>query len=459
CAPTECTHLSGCVGNDYYEYENVNNNCLGDCACSINSCELYVVSEYDSRCVECVDLNNEATFGGRINKINNTYYINDDVVLCSNEYHINPSFDFGFIASAIYINSSDIILNCNGAKIIGNGPSSSLYYGIYNNGFDNVSILNCEITNYSTNIQIKDAVSNVIGNNILYKRDGINLINSESSFIFNNTIWFANEGITLTNSSNNIISQNYLNGTGTFSASSYYGISVMWDSHYNIIDNNTVRYCWEGIRLVNIISNTNVTNNNLDYNWMHSLILSPSVNNILIENNTANNAEYFGMQIQCVNCTVRNNVANNISRYNGFIIVSSENSIFENITADNCEKQGILLSDSINNTIINSRACNNGEEAYVDIKESFYWLTSGINTFENLICDDSDPDPLSGGYCEISCSLRERPIKESSSSSSRSNKVEDVENEKNHAIRVPKKDDSNSMGNPFSNTPSQKIKP
>ena len=32
CPSTECDNLDGCVGNDYYDYDNVSNSCL-DCSC------------------------------------------------------------------------------------------------------------------------------------------------------------------------------------------------------------------------------------------------------------------------------------------------------------------------------------------------------------------------------------------------------------------------------------------
>ncbi len=459
CTDTVCTHLSGCYGADYYDYGNVPNECSANCACSVNSCDSYSISEYDPRCVDCINLSDESTYSGRITKINETYFLNDDVVLCTDTYKINPSFDFGFIGSAFYVNSSDIILNCNDAKILGVGPSSRSYYGIYNNGFDNVEIKNCEITNYSVNIKYKNAVGGSINNNILYKRDGILLSNSNNLEIYNNSIWNANKGISLTNSSQNRIYNNYLNGTGSTSASSYEGIGLFWNSNFNSIDNNTVKYCWDGIRLANGVSTTNITNNNLDYNWMHSLITSNSITNILIENNTANNAKYFGMQIQCVNCSIKNNTANNATWYNGFMIILSENSTFENITANNCLRQGIVISDSHNIELINSKACNNGGAAYEDIKESFNsWVMTGVNTFENLMCDDSDPED----YCDIGCVARERPLPKSDHKSSSTPNIDENINEevedRDSIIRIPIEDNSGYIGN-VNTKPSQKIKP
>ncbi len=54
CEDTVCIDQSGCVGNDWYEYSNVPNDCLGDCSCTDNECTEYEIYENDERCVECM---------------------------------------------------------------------------------------------------------------------------------------------------------------------------------------------------------------------------------------------------------------------------------------------------------------------------------------------------------------------------------------------------------------------
>ncbi len=55
CAATECDSLDGCVGNDYYDYDNVSNACLVECACESNLCGSPIITQNDSRCIitEC----------------------------------------------------------------------------------------------------------------------------------------------------------------------------------------------------------------------------------------------------------------------------------------------------------------------------------------------------------------------------------------------------------------------
>ncbi|MBS1266386.1 MAG: hypothetical protein MAG795_00353 [Candidatus Woesearchaeota archaeon] len=53
CDDTDCDYLDGCVGDDYYDYADVENSCLGSCECEQNSCESPIIFENDPRCTEC----------------------------------------------------------------------------------------------------------------------------------------------------------------------------------------------------------------------------------------------------------------------------------------------------------------------------------------------------------------------------------------------------------------------
>jgi len=50
CAATECDQLDGCVGLDYYDYDDVANDCLGDCTCESNACGAPAIYEDDPIC-------------------------------------------------------------------------------------------------------------------------------------------------------------------------------------------------------------------------------------------------------------------------------------------------------------------------------------------------------------------------------------------------------------------------
>jgi len=55
CSETDCDYLDGCYGDDYHDFDDVANDCLGDCTCESNSCLLPRISYNDSRCTECQD--------------------------------------------------------------------------------------------------------------------------------------------------------------------------------------------------------------------------------------------------------------------------------------------------------------------------------------------------------------------------------------------------------------------
>jgi len=53
CPDTDCDHLDGCVGNDYHDYDDVPNSCLGSCECTDNQCGSPTIYPNDPRCTEC----------------------------------------------------------------------------------------------------------------------------------------------------------------------------------------------------------------------------------------------------------------------------------------------------------------------------------------------------------------------------------------------------------------------
>jgi hypothetical protein len=52
CSATDCDSQDSCVGNDYYDYNDVSNTCV-DCSCTSNVCGTPTISYNDSVCTEC----------------------------------------------------------------------------------------------------------------------------------------------------------------------------------------------------------------------------------------------------------------------------------------------------------------------------------------------------------------------------------------------------------------------
>jgi len=107
-------------------------------------------------------------------------YINSNTIICPTEtYTIEDSG----LPGVVIINASDVELDCNGATINGTGSG----FGIFNPGFNNVTIKNCNVHNYNVGIKLANSSSNTIINNTISDNNiGIKLDRSEKNKIYNN---------------------------------------------------------------------------------------------------------------------------------------------------------------------------------------------------------------------------------------------------------------------------------
>lgn len=103
--------------------------------------------------------------------------IDKDTLIFPGEYYI-PDNGPG----AIRFNANDVILDCNGAKIIGTGG-----IGIYNPGFNNTVINSCNVINYDIAMNVKSSTGGVIlHSNLTGNEVGIKLFDSHNHYIFSN---------------------------------------------------------------------------------------------------------------------------------------------------------------------------------------------------------------------------------------------------------------------------------
>ena len=234
----------------------------------------------------------------------------------------------------IDIQADNVTLDCNGWNIAGN--ESGITYGIYANGRNNTTILNCNVLNYS-----------YVG----YYFENSNFTNLTNNTAYNNTL----SGIYIWSSTNNTLTDN------TFF-------------------NNTNGYA---MRIESTI-NTTITNNTVNNNAHGIYLISSS--DIDLYNNTAYNNTGYGININGnSNCTLTNNTAHNNS--NGIFLSSSSNSTLTNNTAYNNMGSGIDLYYSPNSTLTNNIAYNNGNGIVLD-SSSNSTLTNNI-AYNNALSSDS----------------------------------------------------------------------
>ncbi|MDD4606777.1 MAG: right-handed parallel beta-helix repeat-containing protein [Patescibacteria group bacterium] len=370
CAPTECTHLSGCVGNDYYEYSNVSNDCTGGCACTSNDCGIPIIYEFDSRCVECVDLDDEETFLGRVVRSGDSYLINDDIMLCSGTYNFDDT--------ALIANSNNLIIDCNDAELIGQGIRSGYYidnyYGIEINNKNNVIIKNCHIENFIkgsviNNVQGVQFIDNEFINNTdasIYGEMSINDVLIQGNYIINDPLASSTYGIQLQDVSNSLIIENNVSQNSL-------GIYLGPDSENNNITNNYLENNFNSGISLTLANNNLINGNNLESNSKG--ITTSSCSNIDIYNNTNLFSEDVGIEIyQSDLCEVINNTIID-SGFGIKVEMGNDNSILNNNIDGSM--QGIKISRTTNNNI---------EDNIIDINagylENAYSIDVSVGTDE-----------------------------------------------------------------------------
>ncbi len=177
------------------------------------------------------------------NGINNLTSLGPEESLCpsddtfiSNSTTYQPVFcnvNDGDISGVLIINASNIILDCNGMTLNGNGSG----IGIEDNKFNNVSIKNCRMQNYDSGIKFDEFTeNNTLLNNTLSLNieAGINLNSSVNNNLTGNTICSNGRGIKLYNSAfKNVMYQNNI------SQNTYKGVYIYNSIGEGIESNNT----------------------------------------------------------------------------------------------------------------------------------------------------------------------------------------------------------------------------
>jgi len=82
------------------------------------------------------------------------FYVNQNTVLWPASFDIIDTGNNG----VLIINKSNIYLDCNGANLTGNGNG----VGIINDGFNNVTIRNCNVFKYHKGLLLEDATNNIV---------------------------------------------------------------------------------------------------------------------------------------------------------------------------------------------------------------------------------------------------------------------------------------------------------
>jgi parallel beta-helix repeat protein len=215
---------------------------------------------------------------------------------------------------------------------------------------------------------------------------GITVNGGKFNVISDNTIISCGQGIEFSSSNNNTIINN------TVYNNNYNGIRLLDNSNNNTITNNTVydniqqSGIWFDLSSNNTISNNTIYNNDED-----GIRLLTSSNNNIIVNNTVYNNNWVGVRLQSSIHNTR--IANNTvygNNENGILIegpVASNDNIVSNNTVHNNFYNGISLAQGSSfNTITNNTVYSNNENGII-LSSSTQNNAISYNTVYNNVRD------------------------------------------------------------------------
>jgi len=275
--------------------------------------------------------------------------------------------------------ASNSTLNCQGHSISSGGGEgeggcwpyeAKGYAAILVNGADNVSISNCEISNFRYSIFLNGSDhSEVTSNTMNVSLMGVAVRYSSENEISGNT--FSNiydrAAIDVYDGNGNIITGNTINHTG------WAGISL--SSSYNTVSGNTITEAQtfgcvasSGAIYSNGIGN-NLSGNTITNNGNPGIKIASGDD--LIENNILRNNTYAGIySVGSGNVNITGNtITNNRNRTwassgNGIVVSSSTNIQITNNIIQNNTRFGIFTDSSTNTILTNNNLLNNLDATY-----------------------------------------------------------------------------------------------
>lgn len=276
-----------------------------------------------------------------------------------------------------WIRGSDIVLDCAGHSISTTAYADS---GIYANGvYDNITVKNCNINNFSESILIHgNASGNITGLKVLNNTlngtsDDMTIRDVDGALIDGNT---ADPTLTFQAISNSIISNNLVNGSNSAGM-------VIQNCINNTIENNTALNSGKDGILVDYSTGNLFTNN---------LVAQSGGAGFRLDENSDGNT-FIGN-------TVRNNSLDNFLR-GGFDVYSTNNNFINNTAQNN--SNGFYLAYGMNN-LSGNHILHNNIGLNLDVQSTSNIITDNLIE-ENLYADllaAGDPRLLS--FSESGCS-------------------------------------------------------
>ena len=294
-------------------------------------------------------------------------YINSDTILCPGIDNIPDSGAEG----VIIINASNIVLDCNGATLKGDDSG----FGIFNPGFENVTIKNGNVLNYETGIHLFESDNSIISNNTIShsSNQGISIEGSQYCDVCDNRVSFSGDrGIVFGGGGNNTAYNNTVHNNSAYGA-----IEAIYSDN-NKICNNIAYFNQWGIA-TNHGSNNLIRDNTIYENELGIYLDWPSTNNRVLNNEISSNGEGVRTNHNSTGNIISGNLvfSNNDA---GVHIETDDNTLTSN-TANN-NRVGLYLGvNSTGNTVTGNLFCSN---LIHDIRDE------GGNSGDDNTCDLTD---------------------------------------------------------------------
>jgi parallel beta-helix repeat protein len=274
-------------------------------------------------------------------------------------------------AICITINASNVTIECNGFNVTGNYVGTT--YGIRADDVENITILNCNVRNYSRAVYLSNTNHSDIIDNVAYNNTyGFWLTSSSDNDLINNVARDnANNGFrVVTGSDDNLLLNN------TAYNNSNYGFSIVTSNYSKLIENVAYNNTNSGFLLGSNVFNSNLTDNEAYNNTAHGFYLSQAPNNNLTDNIAYENDQHGFYAEFSDNSMFINNHAYNNTQY-GFYSLSANYSNYTTNRAYNNTLHGFYLDASYYNNLTNNFA-------YDNLWYGFYLNSnSGDNRFTN----------------------------------------------------------------------------
>jgi len=322
------------------------------------------------------------------------------------------------IISSINGFTLDCVENFINAQLSGQGV------GILVEFSSEVTILNCEVSEFNDNILVNNSEKNrIVGNTLIAAQtNGILLLNSHENEVDSNDGSGNDFLVTLRNSNDNIVSSNIMdlnqnvmamdNSNGnriqdnSMTNNDNMGFEVFASTNNIISGNSIIGNNDFGLKLTNSPGNE-ITDNEITFNNGNGLVLIGSDGNTIADNQIQSN---LGDGIQLLNSDenqiMRNLIDANLPNFdigspgNGLFIDSSQsNTISENNITNN-QENGVALFSSSDNIIVNNNFVGNSnhllDDSVVDNKFNLPLPVGGnhYDPFDGAVCEDADDNDI-----------------------------------------------------------------